>query len=122
MLQRIVEKINAKGWNVYHTESIDTIHESVPRGPVSKLEVGKQYSAFPIVSNPNDIQQMINSLQYMAQSRTVPSIIFNGKPMLLGMFYVDESEIDIRAIGGGHLSYTDFLGSLDTLEAFINQN
>ncbi len=118
----MVVKMNAKGWNVYHTQDSDTIHDSVPRGPVSQLEVGKQYSAFPIVSNPTDVQQVLNSFQYVMQNYRFPQIMFNKNPMLLVPFDVRDNNIVVRVPFEVILSHTEFLESLETLESIVNMN
>jgi len=130
MLEQIIEKINGKGWNVYNLESDETLRVAIPRGPVERLEKEKGYVLLVRVSDPTDVEQVINAEKYLIGKGIVAAIMHRGTQIpLAGVLFFDEG-VSIQGVPEYLLSedpkgifpYEEFYQDLDTLPATANPN
>jgi len=114
-LKNIYDKITERGWNLYITKDSETIQLIVPRGPVSKLEVGNQYLLFPKVKDPKNLEQITKAITTMVKTCRYPLINFNGLLMPLAYFKLNPTNVIVRAQLDFELEYSSFEKSLDAL-------
>ena len=122
MLSEIKQKINQRGWNVYEFSDDDTIYTAAPRGPATSLEIGKQYSLFPQVNDPTNVEQVQSGCRYVSQGGRYATIAHKGRPIVLVIVAVHPAEIVTRGAIENHLSYQDFSRALETLTSVIDIN
>ena len=115
MLNQIIEKIQSKGWNLYVCSDNETASTIIPRGPVSSLEVGKQYLLFPKIDDSNDVKQVQDAFKLMADHKRGPLIEDKGRSIAMVMIAVDEDRILVRGNIEDYLSYQELYQDLDTL-------
>jgi len=115
MLNQIIEKIQSKGWNLYVCSDNETASTIIPRGPVSSLEVGKQYLLFPKIDDPTDVKALQAASKLMTDYQRGPRIENKGRSIAMVMVAVDEDRILVRGNIEDYLSYEELYKDLDTL-------
>lgn len=124
-IQKILKKINGKGWNVYRrgepNAEID-LSATYQMGPAKILEKGMCYLIMPRIENPND-QAMVQD--YMARHKLLPKIRLPRKglnkeqelcPGTEICFFGFELQAEKIRLHRTFLPYDVFLEALDTLE------
>ncbi|MDP3052616.1 MAG: hypothetical protein Q8N22_01515 [bacterium] len=102
-IQKILEKINGKGWNLYYRGKPDEkigLPETYQLGPAKILEKGISYIILPRVEKPTD-QTMIESFKAKHQILPKISLPRKGFPYSLGTKILGseggpQEEIDLR--------------------------
>jgi hypothetical protein len=122
MLEGVVQKLNGSGWNLYNQENFETIQDAIPRGPVSALEIGKQYVVLPNVDDPTSIDQVTSATEYMIRLRKYATIRYHGRLLPLAVFHVGKDDILVRKIRETHINYEEFDDSLKTLTSISSTN
>jgi len=122
MLDIIYSKIIAKGWNPYLSTDSDTIHDSIPKGPVESFEVGKQYILFPKVNDPTSVEQVQKALQYMESQGTYPDFRHNGVLLPLALFVINQEDILVRGLGDVNVPHDDLSKDLESLVSLTDIN
>lgn len=115
MLEGIVEKINSKGWNLYEFKSDENINVAVPRGAVSRLEIGKDYVLFPRIKEDKDLLKMNVALEEMEKNKVFPLINYNNIPVALAYFSFRERRLIVHGVTEVEIDYGSFREVLDTL-------
>ena len=96
MLDEILAKINAKGWEMYQISNDETLIDAVPRGPAQALEDGADYLVLPRIAAPTNLFLMQPTLKHMVETANYPLATLRGAVVPLGCVGIRGDDMLIR--------------------------
>lgn len=110
MLEKILEKIQKKGWELYEMGA-----EATARcGPITSLAPGKSFFFLPQDYGPRGVLQMYVALCYGRGEEAAPQIQYRGKRLFIPSVRMERQYI-VPAHFKIRITYKDFCQSLDSL-------
>ena len=103
--RRLIEAVRNRGWNLYDSTSIpdepDEIHgaETIFRGPVDSLTVGRRFVLLPVAEKPDSPEQVFAVLDRVAVAldRAMPTVeVSGGRYPLTGILIREPDRIKIN--------------------------
>ena len=122
MLEKIIKKINTKGWKTYEITEAETLSTAISRGPAEQLVLGKLYVLVPQVDNHFSIQQVEEALQKMESQSIYPSVRYRGQSVTIAVLAPLERYILIRGLRDEKADYNEFYHCLNSLPCFPRPN
>ncbi len=110
MLEKILEKIQSKGWELYEMRVEDTVQP----GPVPSLAPGKSYFFLPRNCGPNGALQLYVALCYGRGEEAAPYVHYRGERLSVFNLRIENKSI-VPMPFKLRIAYESFFCSLDTL-------
>lgn len=116
-LKQILEKINRKGWNIYHTTDVSRSEDIKNNLVEDGLEYNKHYTLLPIADNPKDERSVMDVLENLAikLNRKMPTIEIHGSRHPFTGFHLRAEDVRLHTEQTTFALYDEFVGALDTI-------